>query len=510
MSKCSIETCKVEVFKTYDKCILHCKKDKSFSKLYKDDFSDVFYDQLVKYIILDAFRGQPETELLTKNNFRNYLINDHHIAKRNKEVIVFNHIYFPNTKHEGKKKYENVLRKLENIHFNYCEFSGNRINLKNVNIYFQDCKFHSNWYIDLEANVLDNVDNVMYQFCEFNGQAFCHPIIEKDIKRLDYSLFNNCSFINDLEIRDLTINKPIFNNKDKVKKKINRIIIENCEILEDFILSNHIIDSITIKDSIFKSKLDFKNNEVKEVELNNSSFELPVDMFNGKFRNLNIFRCNFNGFVKFEKSIFGVKLEKGNVVSFKYTTFHRLVNLRNTIFYNGIDIEDADFIEPPNFLNIQTETDNTNRDTYRMIKNSFDKIGNHIEANKFYVKEMEKYTEELQKKKFSQEKFIFLLNKKVSNFGQSYARPIGGIILFSIIYRVLIWLQNIGFVYTIYKPANNIINLVASLFNSFAKGILSFTKILRPGMEFISLIFYIIFAILIWQIIIAVKRHTKR
>ena len=89
---------------------------------------------------------------------------------------------------------------------------------------------------------------------------------------------------------------------------------------------------------------------------------------------------------------------------FEYVTFLSFTNFRNTTFYSGLNLENSNLKEAPNFLNIDINPKFTNRETFRIIKNSFDKIGNNIEANKFFVFEMNKYEEELKKKPMSQEK----------------------------------------------------------------------------------------------------------
>ena len=56
------------------------------------------------------------------------------------------------------------------------------------------------------------------------------------------------------------------------------------------------------------------------------------------------------------------------------------------------------------------------------------------------------------------------------------------------------------------------IHTIAKYLNDGAKSFLPFSRFIqeRKGFEIISLIFYVLFAILTWQIIVAVKRHTQR
>lgn len=64
--------------------------------------------------------------------------------------------------------------------------------------------------------------------------------------------------------------------------------------------------------------------------------------------------------------------------------------------------------------------------------------------------------------------------------------------------------------YEIRPSINGALEEISGFVNNLSENILPFSKILKDGMEFISLIFYIIFASLIWQKLVAVKRHTRR
>jgi len=194
---------------------------------------------------------------------------------------------------------------------------------------------------------------------------------------------------------------------------------------------------------------------------------------------------------------------------FIYATFESIVNFRNTDFLCGLDLQDTNLKEA-NFLNIKTNEKYTNRETYRKIKHSFDSIGNYIDGNKIYPCEMRKYQEELNTKPLNQEKIIFFINKYISDFGQSYIRPILWMILFTSIFLLLNYSYEDRWLYKICPDINILIAFVVDGFNSWAKAIIPFSRFLKPNMEFLSLIFFIIYSALIWQIVIAVKRHTRR
>ncbi|EKN5934533.1 hypothetical protein DVQ16_19505, partial [Yersinia enterocolitica] len=84
------------------------------------------------------------------------------------------------------------------------------------------------------------------------------------------------------------------------------------------------------------------------------------------------------------------------------------------------------------------------------------------------------------------------------------------IIIFSVFYYLLTLGHDSNLLYTLIPSENEKIKLISNIFNGIASSIIPFKSLLREGMEFISLLFYIIFASLIWQTIVAVKRHTRR
>ena len=90
-------------------------------------------------------------------------------------------------------------------------------------------------------------------------------------------------------------------------------------------------------------------------------------------------------------------------------------------------------------------------------------------------------------------------------------RPIRIFIALSLLFYFLEIGYEREWLYIFNEPVNHGIELIATFFNGLAKSLLPFdSKLLKTGMEFISLLFYIAFSVLTWQIIVAVKRHTKR
>lgn len=371
------------------------------------------------------------------------------------------------------------------------------------------CFFDSQYITD--AEILGNVKDVIYQDCKFSENASIswdgeNPLI------INHQLFNNCIFNKNLDFEHTTFDSKIFNNTSKNVLSIGNLAITHCVINSEFVLNNYNIENIIIDSSSFDSTVSIKYNIVKDLTVINTSFYKPADMFQSKFEKFNITKSEFFDFAGFEKCIYGIKdsTDKEYLSRFTYSTFHGLTNFRGTKFYNGIDIKNTNLIESPNFLNAYISYNNSNRESFRIIKYSFDKIGNHIEANKYYVYEMQKYKEELSWKDQKQKRLLLWLNEKISDYGQSYLKPVIFMLVASIIYSFVIFGYENNYIYIFSPSVNSIIEKISNLLNSISKNIIPFSKILKNGMEFISLIFYLIFIVFIWQTIVAIKRHTSR
>ena len=516
MATCTVDNCDLEAFEGMEKCVLHSDKGSYSSDRHKISYLSQFYTELVNYIVNDLFSYHRQTENYTREEITAFLAKDHSGEQHamavliKSETIDFSNIYFPHRDSRDYFDYKKILIKLGGVHFIDCEFEEYGLELINIKCFYQNCIFYKTWYI-YDSDILESANNVIYQDCQFRaGASIFSDSEEKYI--IKHSLFNDCEFIDKIQFTNVTFESDIFNNTNEKKLKINEINILNCEINNKFILNNCSIVILLAENSVFNAKVEIKNNDIYEFSLINTNFFKLVDSYNTKYRKFLIEKCIFEDFVGFEKCEFGNKKNNSKEFTavFLYATFISFVNLRNTKFICGLDIEHINLKEAPNFLNTEIEPQYTNRETYRIVKNSFDIIGNHIAANKFFVQEMRKYKKELKGSNLWQEKFIFFINEKASNFGQSYLRPVLWLVCFSVIYGLIIYGYNQNTLYEICPPANDYISYVTTKLNYVAKSALPFKSILQEGMELISILFYIIMASLVWLTIVAIKRHTKR
>lgn len=512
-----MDDCELDSLDDNGFCTLHCEKSDYSTDFSKIGFLRKFYDSLSKYIVEEIFEYKEESDDFNKFNVYDYLVSDNteelvsvEITLKN-TTVVFTKIKFPSYDSRDNFDYTKILCKLRRLHFNYCDFNCNEIKIKEAHFFYQDCNFHMGWSLS-ESNILPNYNDVIYQACIFNQEVDLYSDTDKEKYKLDNPQFCDCVFNKRISFYGVEISAPIFNNSEDYESKIEALLLEKCSIDKRFVLNNHVIELLSIDSCEMNAKFEFKYNVIDKFDIFNTNFYKLVDVHETVFKDFSIRKSIFNDFVAFEKCKFGYSDgDKEECLSvFLYVTFLGFVNFRNAIFYNGLDIENVNLKENPNFLNCSINSDDTNRETYRIIKNSFDKAGNFIEANKYFMCEMNAYKIELMNKKFSQERLVLILNEKISNYGQSYKKPIAWLILSLIFYSILIKGYNSYFLYELWPSANNFLYPISNFLNSVAKNFLPFQKFLKEGVEFSSLMFYIINISFIWQIIVSVKRHTKR
>lgn len=498
----------------YDECALHCLK-KDYSYDWKEGILRKFYEDLLDYISSYAFEDKKQNDFINEKAFKNYLngVNPTPEIKRfgSGQRLFFRDIFFPERDSRDQFDYLKIFNFIDSVHFDDCKFSAGRLDIKNADVFFQDSHFYKSWSVS-DSKILRSQHDVLYQNCTFYENVDAYGYDESFNNHVKISLFNDCKFEKNLSLANLSFQSPIFNNTPEYDLEIKQLNIDDCKFTERFTLNNHTFKKVSISNTEFSSKFEFKNNVVDEFILTNTNFMSIFDAYETTFHEFESFKNIYHDFVGFEKCDFGYEgnSNKDYIAKFKYATFLSFTNFRNTIFHSGLDIENINLKEPPNFLNINVDAKNTNRETLRIIKNSFDKIGNHIEANKFYVYEMRKYKEELTGKPITQEKVIFWFNEKTSRFGQSYLLPMGWLCITAILYHLVHLGYELDLLYKILPPANTAIRIISTYLNSVTSNIIPFVKILHEGMEFVSLIFYLIFASLIWLTILAIKRHTKR
>jgi len=519
VNKCSCTDCDLDTWREYDKCVLHCPKN-DYSNDWNDGTLSSFYDEFKKYIIdsvkkshkyIDDMNAKLTIEELEANN-----IDKENFDAFEEYQIVPRNIMFPTRDDRDYFDYFHLLDCFGKVWFIGCEFYLSDLELARARVFFQDCIFLNDWYL-YDYSILKNRDNVIYQTCKFNKLISAYSR-EDDIYILSYSQFDyTCIFYQGLELDFVHFKEPLFNtNQENYQENyaIKYIKFEYCIFEKKLELINCKIDTLYMNKNTFEDKFECKFNLIQKFTIDDSNFTELVDFYKTEFIEFKIYKSIFEKFVGFEECRFGKsKGDNKYIAIFEYATFLDFTNFRNTKFLSGLNMEKINLKEYPNFLGSFVEFQNTNRETFRILKYSYDKIGNHIQANKYFSLEMKKHKVELKDKLikgYLQEKFIFWINEKMSNFGQSFIRPIGLIVFFSIMYGLIIYGNEHTWLMDISPKVSEILNTIVQGLNYPLKEFRPLEKILKKDYEFMSLIFNIIFSVLTWQTIVAVKRYTKR
>lgn len=450
-----------------------------------------------------------------------------------------------------------ILWRLGRIDLINCYFESEYFDINN-NTYFKDCNFENNFTIN-PFSKNNSGDRYRYINCTFNGDLSVIP--SGNNKEMLCNLFYECNFLSNLTIQNLEFRKNIFmfpdpvilfnnmsintnesiiNNsfkKIKTHHRFKKIAISNCIFDIDFKLNGFdddyfeelnkykceyelddmIIDELEIIDTKFESKLEIKNRSINNFNFKNSNVSGIFDVFESEFHKAYFFKSIFKDFAAFEKVKFSNGLEVNKTV-FEYTTFKDFSNFRNTKFPSGLDFSTANLKQEPNFLNTDINLNGTDRETLRIVKNSFEKNNNKIEANRFFTYEMREYRNETKWIRNPFRRLVLDANYVISGFGNNYIWPI--IILFASValYVHLLIHQNEWVVKTLDlmsfigdDRAVFWFDTVTYYANEGSKVIIPFNKLLeaKQGFEFISLLFFIWFGVLIWQTVVAVKRNTQ-
>jgi hypothetical protein len=512
---CSVESCTFHA--KYDcKCALHyCKSDYQSDK-YKGVLGD-FYELLIQYIFTGSLKNRFDLNI-TFETFKEYIEgkdNEYVESALRSSTTIINDLYFPEFSVQDSRDFTHILKRLKNIQFSECDFATSRIDLDNIEVYFFSCEFHQEYTVSNLGLLLDGIAETLYYDCHFQKKvSFIQS--EFDHPKTIYSapIFGNCNFKGVLEVNRVSFEGTLFNN-DKLDSAPDGDMVEfhiySSVFNDKFMFNRYKFDLLVIEDCTFKNKVELKQNLIKMMVINNSNFEALFDAYESEFQLCTVKKSIFEGFTGFEKCLFG-KYDDSKVdkVEFEYVTFLSFTNFRKAKFFNGLDFENTNLKEYPNFLDAEINFKNTNRETYRIIKHSFDKIGNQIEANKYFAYEMKKYKDELEESGSRSELIIYRLNDVISNFGASYLKPAALMFVFAFTYYLLVLGYEDNVLYQFNDVTNINIDWFATQMNLFAKGIPLYGKLLKEGMEFVTLLFHIIFLTCTWQFIVAVKRRTKR
>lgn len=396
-----------------------------------------------------------------------------------------------------------TLSLIRDKHFNNTIF--------NDNVQFDNVNFGVKNSDESTKNQVFLLHTEFYGRVHFNNCNFFNKLTIEDVKNTDFITIDNSSFKNlriNSELNKLNIfcreDKKVIHNLNISNKKIDKLLIKNYTIKKRFIFNNiNKINNISFSELIFNEKVEMKNCNINNLVLLNTSFTKTVDFFQTLFNITNFNKTNFEEVVVFENTIFNED------VDFKFTSFSKLGMFKKAIFKKSLNLEDSIIQGEMNFLKVYTNV--KNRETARIIKYQFEKIGNKIEANKYHTLELEQKRIELEKDKSSdwKEKLIFDVHNLSSNHSTNWFRAL---ILIFFIGCLTILFVHFGIVKDLFfNPSNFKIDYIFKAWNELWQFI--YIGYMDDKLKDNSLTFLfnkISLGYLYYQFLISVRKDTRK
>lgn len=416
-------------------------------------------------------------------------------------------------------------------------------------------KYYENKY-ELNPTQILSKDKMLKEF-ETKFIEIYYKEINEDILILSYIHFPEDSFNKLLEIIN-SIRIQIFKckfyeniglKKENLNKKLEYLNFFNCDMNTINIVHINIDIVIDIYDCNFK-KLCVQFAELNELKINKvKSLNIIINDSTIDCLSISDSSLNYLGFFNGTNKKTILKNVKIENTEFN-TTFLDRLDFIDVEIKNKIDLQNSFIPTNSLFFGLKSSKgilDVANRETARKIKDSFEKQNNIIEANKYYALEMKEREKELSPKKDFFEWLVFKIHGLSSNHSQDWT-------------LALFWIINLTFFYSYLNiQPNDKILVFKILFSSIAISVIAcmtikipeenkerrwlttisttivcyvfygylvetdwqlseFSKNLNPfsimrGDEPITLgtlIFKIIIAYLIYQLIISIRQNTRR
>ena len=484
----------------------------------------------------------------------------------------------------------------DNVSFNHVTFFGecrflsttfNHVTFDNIN-FFKSVLFENSKVNLYSYKTGDFKDSIFHSKVEFDNTTFGS---ETDSKTFDVDFrgtqfkrvhFQSCNFFNGLRFYKDTIleyldiqsmnlqelyiagNIPtiaIRGNRKEINKltikhnNLKNLMIHNCTINSDFLMNDKQwiqdkvfeLENLNLNESTFNGKVKIQYYTInKKASFYNTKFKRLADFYRTTFNTVDFGKTDFEEVAVFSETTFKEDIDFKyvkflNKSIFRDTVIKGKLNLRNSIFSddaNFLDITSIPRIRNPDdedeFIGQTTSIDVANRETARIIKDSYDKSNNIIEANKFYALEMDMMESELSFFRNPVEWLIFKLHSISSEHSQS---P----------YLAFLWIFNLSYLYVIFCLHNNVFDvfLAISTLIVFVVSFIDIKAVLKvlltiSVIEFVAissvnlneiadkinpfsimtswdddlpfhlLLFKVIIAYLIYQFIISVRQNTRR
>lgn len=266
----------------------------------------------------------------------------------------------------------------------------------------------------------------------------------------------------------------------------------------DKIESTLILNTLNLSNNVFEKKVSFSSITAQKLHITKNTFKDSFVINNSNF-----------GVANTASAPASIRAELSPVSQLSSNFFERNVFIQKCVFNNGLDLTMNQFMIVPYFFDVRVSQDLTGKETFLIIKHALDLNSNRTEANNFFAQEMYAYEKELTNTDHWQKKIILKINRATSDYGQNYVKPILLIFGFMLFNALMMLGYNYNWLYKIISPTGIIAKGIYGL-NHFFASLLPARIATCHGFEFIGFWLNIIYSILIYQTIVALKRHTKR
>lgn len=454
---CSIKGCSLPPSKNHSKCIFHC--DKTQENNWVEKFYRLDNDENREYENKKSKWNREKVKLFW-SQFVQYInsIEDKDITIKD---FIFPIYWIEQYEHENI--YTLFITKniffIDCIFLDYFKFEDSNNSEPLLSIRFRGCKFFGDLNIQVEE--FKNYCALLWTTHQGNIYISSHFKDLFEVTRIECNkklLLSGCTYDNKCEI--------ICNEQSQLDVSIDY------GKFHELVIRSNSFNSLDITDSEFKKLkiIDLKCNGIT-LENNDFSEDTRISFENVTTETFNIYQLTQDAkFIIFDHIKVNKELNLSNS-EFKNTYFNDF-NIENT---SNVQIEKVSFIDSHlnSFQWGNISKINAPKEMFRQLKYVNDSQGNYIEANNFYVMEMKKHHNEIKAKKwlspYWQDKLIFHLNEKISDFSRSWFLPLIWFMVVSVMFTLGIQIHKHGSVNVLLSnllmmPTMIIAILIISLF----------------------------------------------
>ena len=420
---------------------------------------------------------------------------------------------------ESDWDYQQLFSLTEKLHFVDCHFYGEQVFTESfytaysTDIVFLDCVFHNNWQVitvDLPSSGLP-----LFDVCEFEGKA----IIEGYTPTSGYTcIFRNCT-LNEVIIKNTEIDTYLFDFLIEIPAQLKKLALIKCTFNKTLTLGNiKGMKTLEFTSTVFNKKFALIACDCDVVVIKNTNFNDLADFHMSRFGGFLLQKSIFKDFSAFEKCHFGWQGGVEQKITLNYVTFYSFINFRDAKFSQILDLRNTNRKEQPNFLDAEFNSSalqGTDRETFRIIKHSFDAVGNKVEASKYFAHEMQAYRRELKsdkKENHRRERVLLWFNAGISNHGQDYFYATAWFTVIIAFIGIVLANDSQQWITTHFAGQHWWQGIVNGL-NNFAVGFLPLHAFLGQGKEHLAFVLFISTLLLsgvTWHLLVAIRRHSKR